>query len=83
MPDPTERTRIHRHPERGDSMNYRSAVIFGRAREVTETEELLAAARPIWAGTLPLRTVVGEPVAATDLRPGIPRPDYLDADRRP
>lgn len=37
----------------------------------------------IWAGTLPLRTVVGEPVAAPDLRPGIPRPDYLDAYRRP
>jgi nitroimidazol reductase NimA-like FMN-containing flavoprotein (pyridoxamine 5'-phosphate oxidase superfamily) len=118
------------------SMNYRSAVVFGRAREVTDRDELYAAAKAItrhvlpgreddaavpsdkdwretlilampideasakvrsgppvddpedlaldvWAGTLPLRTEVGEPIAAPDLRPGVPPPGYLDAYRRP
>jgi nitroimidazol reductase NimA-like FMN-containing flavoprotein (pyridoxamine 5'-phosphate oxidase superfamily) len=118
------------------SMNYRSVVVFGRAREVTETDELYAAARAItrhvlpgreddaaepgdkdwretlilsmsiteasakvrtgppvddpqdlaldvWAGTLPLRTVVGEPTAAPDLREGIEAPDCLRTYRRP
>ena len=118
------------------SMNYRSAVVFGRAREVTDRDELYAAARAItrhvlpgrerdaaepgdqdwretlivalpiteasakvrtgpplddpadlaldvWAGTLPLRTVVGEPAAAPDLRAGIEAPDYLTTYRRP
>jgi nitroimidazol reductase NimA-like FMN-containing flavoprotein (pyridoxamine 5'-phosphate oxidase superfamily) len=118
------------------SMNYRSAVVFGRGREVTERDELYAAARAItrhvlpgreddaaeprdqdwretlilampiteasakvrtgppiddpedlaldvWAGTLPLRTVVGEPTAAPDLRVGIAVPPYLDTYRRP
>jgi nitroimidazol reductase NimA-like FMN-containing flavoprotein (pyridoxamine 5'-phosphate oxidase superfamily) len=112
------------------SMNYRSAVVYGRAREVTERDELYAAARAItqhvmpgreddaaqpddddwrqtlilampveeasakvrtgppkddehdldldvWAGTLPLRVVVGSPNAAPDLNPGIPVPPYL------
>ncbi len=31
----------------------------------------------IWAGVLPFHTVVGEPVPAPDLDPGIPLPDYL------
>jgi nitroimidazol reductase NimA-like FMN-containing flavoprotein (pyridoxamine 5'-phosphate oxidase superfamily) len=118
------------------SMNYRSAVVFGRGREVTERDELYAAARAItrhvlpgreddaaeprdqdwretlilampiteasakvrtgppiddpgdlaldvWAGTLPLRTVVGEPTASPDLHAGIAVPPYLDAYRRP
>jgi len=118
------------------SMNYRSAVVFGRAREVTDTAELYAAARAItrhvlpgreddaaeprdadwretlivampideasakvrtgppvddaedleldvWAGTLPLRTEVGRPTAAPDLREGIAEPAYLREYRRP
>ena len=118
------------------SMNYRSVVVFGQAREVTDREELYAAAREItrhvlpgreddaaepgdhdwretlilampiieasakvrtgppvddpadlsldvWAGTLPLRTVVGTPAAAPDLRDGIKAPAYLRTFRRP
>jgi len=118
------------------SMNYRSAVVYGRAREVTDPDELVAAARAItrhvlpgreddaaeprekdwretlilampieeasakirtgppsddeadlgldvWAGTLPLHTVVGEPTPAPDLHPGIAAPDYLKGYRRP
>lgn len=118
------------------SMNYRSVVVFGRSREVTEPDERYAAARAItrhvvpgrendaveprdrdwhetlilampiteasakvrtgppvddpedlaldvWAGTLPLRTVVGAPKPAPDLRPGIAEPDYLTTYRRP
>ena len=117
------------------SMNYRSAVCYGRGREVTELEELYAAANAItshvvpgreadagepvdkdwretlilampldeasakirtgppvddeadlaldvWAGTLPLHLVAGEPQPAPDLRPGIPEPGYLRAFRR-
>ncbi len=109
------------------SMNYRSAVVYGRAGEVTDPEELVAAARAItrhvlpgrehdaaeprekdwretlilampiaeasakvrsgppaddeadltldvWAGTLPLHTVVGEP---------LPRPIFERASTRP
>jgi hypothetical protein len=37
----------------------------------------------VWAGTLPLRTVVGEPTDAPDLRAGIARPSYLQEYRRP
>src|SRR5262249_53559822 len=37
------------------SMNYRSVVLYGRAREVTEPEELLAAARAITRHVLPGR----------------------------
>ncbi|MBA3765159.1 MAG: pyridoxamine 5'-phosphate oxidase family protein [Actinobacteria bacterium] len=115
------------------SMNYRSAVVFGHGREVTDADELYAAARAIthhvlpgrerdaaepdeddwrrtlifamvideasskvrtgppkdddedislkvWAGTLPLRLVVGEPTASPDLRPGIVEPSYLPPD---
>ena len=118
------------------SMNYRSAVVYGRAREVTEPDELRAAARAItrhvlpgrendaaepgdkdwretlilampieeasakvrtgppqddeadmgldvWAGTLPLRTVLGQPTPSPDLRAGIPAPSYLEEFRRP
>jgi len=118
------------------SMNYRSAVLYGRAREVTDRDELYAAARAItrhvlpgreddaaepgdkdwretlllampieeasakvrtgppiddeedlaldvWAGTLPLRTVAGEPAPSPDLRPGIAAPAYLSEFRRP
>ena len=118
------------------SMNYRSAVVYGRAREVTDPSELAAAARAItrhvlpgreddaaeprdkdwletlilampiaeasakvrtgppaddeadlaldvWAGTLPLHTVVGEPTPSPDLRAGIATPDYLQGYRRP
>jgi nitroimidazol reductase NimA-like FMN-containing flavoprotein (pyridoxamine 5'-phosphate oxidase superfamily) len=118
------------------SMNYRSAVVYGRAREVTDPAELAAAARAItrhvlpgreddaaeprekdwretlilampieeasakvrtgppaddeadlaldvWAGTLPLHTVVGEPTPSPDLRAGIAPPDYLKGYRRP
>jgi nitroimidazol reductase NimA-like FMN-containing flavoprotein (pyridoxamine 5'-phosphate oxidase superfamily) len=37
------------------SMNYRSVVLYGRAREVTEREELLTAARAITRHVLPGR----------------------------
>ena len=37
------------------SMNYRSAVVFGRAREVTDPDELLVAARAITHHVLPGR----------------------------
>jgi nitroimidazol reductase NimA-like FMN-containing flavoprotein (pyridoxamine 5'-phosphate oxidase superfamily) len=30
-----------------------------------------------WAGIVPLREVLGTPIPADDLRPGIPRPDYV------
>jgi nitroimidazol reductase NimA-like FMN-containing flavoprotein (pyridoxamine 5'-phosphate oxidase superfamily) len=112
------------------SMNYRSAVVFGRAHEVVDPDELHAAAKAItghvlpgrehdaaepddddwrqtlivampieeasakvrmgppkddeqdlaldvWAGTLPLRVVVGAPAASPDLAPGIAEPAYL------
>jgi hypothetical protein len=115
------------------SMNYRSVILYGRAREVTDEAELYAAAKAItrhvlpgreedaaeprekdwretlivsmpiaeasakvrtgppkddegdldlavWAGTLPLRTVVGEPTAAPDLKPGVGAPAYLRTD---
>ncbi len=112
------------------SMNYRSVVLFGRSREVTDRDELYAGARAItshvlpgraldarepdddewrqtlilampideasakvrtgppgdderdlsldvWAGTLPLRTVVGPAVPAPDLRASIDLPSYI------
>jgi nitroimidazol reductase NimA-like FMN-containing flavoprotein (pyridoxamine 5'-phosphate oxidase superfamily) len=31
----------------------------------------------VWAGIIPLRTMVGEPVSSTDLKPGIEVPDYV------
>ena len=118
------------------SMNYRSAVVYGRARTVADPSELVSAARAItrhvlpgreedaaeprdkdwletlilampiaeasanvrtgppvddeadlaldvWAGTLPLQTVVGEPTPAPDLRAGIAVPEYLKGYRRP
>jgi nitroimidazol reductase NimA-like FMN-containing flavoprotein (pyridoxamine 5'-phosphate oxidase superfamily) len=37
------------------SMNYRSAVVFGRAREVTDRDELYAVARAITRHVLPGR----------------------------
>jgi nitroimidazol reductase NimA-like FMN-containing flavoprotein (pyridoxamine 5'-phosphate oxidase superfamily) len=114
------------------SMNYRSAVVFGTAREVTDHDELFAAAVAItrhvlpgreqdaaepddddwrqtlilampiveasakvrvgppideeedlelgvWAGTLPLRLVVGSARPAPDLRDGIEVPSYIPA----
>ena len=114
------------------SMNYRSVVLFGRGREVTDGAELHEAARAItghvlpgreldagepddddwrqtlilampideasakvrtgppkddeedlalevWAGTLPLRTVVGSPTASPDLRGSIEVPTYIPA----
>jgi uncharacterized protein len=115
------------------SMNYRSVVVYGHAREVTEEAELRAAARAIthhvlpgrehdaaepddddwrqtlivampfteasakvrtgppkdddddlaldvWAGTLPLRQVVGVPLRSPDLRADVGRPSYLPPD---
>lgn len=112
------------------SMNYRSVVIYGQPRVVTDRREQLEACRaivrhvlpgregdarmptereleqtailaiplgeasakvragpprddaedlelPIWAGVVPVRTVLGEPEPAPDLRPGIALPDYL------
>jgi nitroimidazol reductase NimA-like FMN-containing flavoprotein (pyridoxamine 5'-phosphate oxidase superfamily) len=112
------------------SMNYRSVVLFGRAREVTDPEELYAGARAItghvlpgreldarepnddewrqtlllampideasakvrtgppgdddrdlaldvWAGTVPLGTVVGSAASAPDLRDTIDLPAYV------
>lgn len=32
---------------------------------------------PWWAGVIPVRTVLGSPVASADLRPGIELPDHL------
>jgi uncharacterized protein len=32
---------------------------------------------PAWAGIVPMREVFDPPVAALDLRPGIPQPDYV------
>lgn len=114
------------------SMNYRSVVLFGRGREVTDRDELYAAAKAItrhvlpgreldaaepddedwrqtlllampideasakvrtgppkdededlaldvWAGTLPLRTVVGPPTPSPDLRASIDVPTYIPA----
>jgi uncharacterized protein len=40
-------------------------------------------ALPVWAGTLPLRTVPGEPSAAPDLADGIPVPAHVSGYRRP
>jgi nitroimidazol reductase NimA-like FMN-containing flavoprotein (pyridoxamine 5'-phosphate oxidase superfamily) len=118
------------------SMNYRSVVVYGHAEEVTDLDELYAAAKAItrhvlpgreddaaeprdkdwretvifrlpideasakvrtgppaddeedlgldvWAGTLPLRLVAGEPAASPDLKPGVPEPGYLKEFRRP
>lgn len=115
------------------SMNYRSVVVFGHGREVTDADELYAAAaaithhvlpgresdaaRPddddwretlifampiveasakvrtgppkdpeedlaldVWAGTLPLRLVVGAPNPSPDLSPGIAEPSYFPPD---
>ncbi|MCX6430580.1 MAG: pyridoxamine 5'-phosphate oxidase family protein [Actinobacteria bacterium] len=31
----------------------------------------------VWAGFVPIRTMYGEPIAAANLRPGIPVPDYI------
>jgi nitroimidazol reductase NimA-like FMN-containing flavoprotein (pyridoxamine 5'-phosphate oxidase superfamily) len=112
------------------SMNYRSVVLFGRAREVTDREELYAGARAItghvlpgreldarepdddewrqtlllampieeasakvrtgppgdhdddlaldvWAGTVPVRTVLGPASPAPGLRASIDMPAYL------
>lgn len=115
------------------SMNYRSAVIFGTARRVTDPEEVDTALRVIteqivpgrwdehgarlptrkelaatlviavaldeasvkvrdappgepegddaelghWSGVLPVRTVVGDPVPAPDLAPGIAVPAHV------
>ncbi|MQA96960.1 MAG: pyridoxamine 5'-phosphate oxidase family protein [Streptosporangiales bacterium] len=113
------------------SMNYRSAVILGTARQVTDPDEVLTGLRVIteqvvpgrwedggarlptrkelaattvlavaldeasvkvrdappgedeendvehWAGVLPVRTVIGEPVPAPDLAPGIPVPAHV------
>ncbi len=114
------------------SMNYRSAVVFGTAREVTDHDELIDAAAAItrhvlpgrehdaaepddddwretlilampiveasakvrvgppiddeddlelgvWAGTLPLRLVVGSAQPAPDLRDDIEAPAYIPA----
>jgi len=36
----------------------------------------------VWAGVVPMRTVVGEPIPDPDLRPGIHVPDYLRPYRR-
>ncbi len=33
---------------------------------------------PIWAGTVPLRTVAGEPIPDERLQPGVERPAYVD-----
>lgn len=114
------------------SMNYRSVVLFGRAREVTDHDELYAGAQAItghvlpgreldarepdddewrqtlllampideasakvrtgppgdhehdltldvWAGTVPVRTVVGSAAPAPDLRDMIDAPAYVPA----
>jgi nitroimidazol reductase NimA-like FMN-containing flavoprotein (pyridoxamine 5'-phosphate oxidase superfamily) len=110
------------------SMNYRSVVIFGKARIVTDPTEKMEALRaftnhivparweecraataqevrgtevlalplaeasakvrqgppiddeedrglPIWAGVVPLRQTVAEPIPANDLPPGLKKPD--------
>lgn len=31
----------------------------------------------VWAGVVPIATVVGEPIADARLKPGVPEPDYL------
>jgi nitroimidazol reductase NimA-like FMN-containing flavoprotein (pyridoxamine 5'-phosphate oxidase superfamily) len=45
-----------------------------------ETDDL---GRPVWAGVLPFEAVVGAPLAAPDLAPGIDPPSYLAATRAP
>ncbi|HKQ07766.1 MAG TPA: pyridoxamine 5'-phosphate oxidase family protein [Blastocatellia bacterium] len=118
------------------SFNYRSVVVFGRARTVTDREEKLAALRaftehviagrwnevrepndgelkattvlalplqeasakirtgppiddeedhalPVWAGVLPLRLTIGEPVDDEQLPPGIALPQSVRDYRRP
>lgn len=39
-------------------------------------------ASPVWAGVIPMKLEPGEPVAAPDLPPHIPIPDYLNPYRR-
>jgi nitroimidazol reductase NimA-like FMN-containing flavoprotein (pyridoxamine 5'-phosphate oxidase superfamily) len=118
------------------SMNYRTVVVYGRAEEVVDRDELRrvfdvitdhvapgrsAEARPphddelrqttfvklpldecsakvsegfpeepdddlaldVWAGILPLRTVVGQPIPDPLLRSDIETPDYISDYRRP
>jgi uncharacterized protein len=118
------------------SMNYRSVVVFGSPREVTDREEMHVAqraltehvvpgrtvdARPpndaeyretaifaipideasakirtgppldpdedlaldVWAGTIPIRIIAGEPEPSPDLKPGIDPPSYTTDYHRP
>ncbi|HJQ26484.1 MAG TPA: pyridoxamine 5'-phosphate oxidase family protein [Blastocatellia bacterium] len=118
------------------SFNYRSVVVFGRARVVTDRDEKMAALRaftehviagrwdevrepndtelkattvlalpleeasakirtgppiddeadyplPVWAGVLPLRQAVGEPITDEQLRPGITLSRSVREYRRP
>ena len=118
------------------SMNYRSVVVYGTPREVTDAAERDEAQRalvehvvpgrtsevrmtsgkelketsifavgleeasakirtgppvdppddldaPVWAGVLPLRTTIGVPEPAPDLRAGIEAPGYATRYRRP
>jgi hypothetical protein len=118
------------------SMNYRTVIVYGKAEEVTDRDELervfeaitdhvapgrsADARRPtedeirqttfvriplietsakvsagfpddaeadldldVWAGTLPLMLVSGEPEDDPRLKPGVPRPSYVTGWRRP
>jgi nitroimidazol reductase NimA-like FMN-containing flavoprotein (pyridoxamine 5'-phosphate oxidase superfamily) len=47
----------------------------------TDSKEDLG--RPVWAGVIPLSTVVGEPQPSPDLLPGIATPSYLAAVPKP
>lgn len=52
-----------------------------RTGQTVDDEEDLAL--PIWAGVLPLRTVVGPPEDAPDLTGPYPVPDYVKGYKRP
>src|SRR3990170_2587280 len=64
------------------SLNYRSVVVYGVAREVTDPDEK-DMDLPGGAGVLPLGLVPGEPVPAANLQPGVEPPDYVTRYLRP
>jgi nitroimidazol reductase NimA-like FMN-containing flavoprotein (pyridoxamine 5'-phosphate oxidase superfamily) len=56
------------------------SVKAGQGWPEDETDDL---GLPVWAGVLPFRSVLGAPLAAPDLAPGIDAPAYLETTRAP